>query len=66
MLPEPPPYPLSGDRQGSCAFCGAGIDPLAQSDVMKLPPHPGTTNLFGAIKENPRRKNCLPSQVPLS
>jgi hypothetical protein len=47
-------------------FCGAGIDPLSQSDVMKLPPHPGTTELFGAIKENPRRKNCVPSQGPSS
>ncbi|AXE91115.1 hypothetical protein CUJ90_01145 [Paraburkholderia terricola] len=25
---------------------------------MKLRPHPGTTILFCAIKENPRRKNC--------
>jgi hypothetical protein len=31
---------------------------LSQRDVMKLRPHPGTTILFCAIKENPRRKNC--------
>ncbi|WP_454871382.1 hypothetical protein [Paraburkholderia xenovorans] len=29
---------------------------LSQRDVMKLRPHPGTTILFCAIKENPRRK----------
>ncbi|MBC8738096.1 hypothetical protein F6X40_14975 [Paraburkholderia sp. UCT31] len=33
-------------------------DPLSQCDVMKLRTHPGTTILFCAIKENPRRKNC--------
>ncbi|EIF28794.1 hypothetical protein BCh11DRAFT_04215 [Burkholderia sp. Ch1-1] len=31
---------------------------LSQRDVMKLRPHPGTTILFCAIKENPRRKIC--------
>ncbi|ACD14882.1 hypothetical protein Bphyt_0457 [Paraburkholderia phytofirmans PsJN] len=34
------------------------MDRLSQRDVMKLRPHPGTTILFCAIKENPRRKNC--------
>ncbi|KAA1015071.1 hypothetical protein FVF58_03875 [Paraburkholderia panacisoli] len=63
MLLEPAAEPtLSGDRQGSCAFCGAGIDPLSQRDVMKLRPYPGTTILFCAIKENPRRKICVLSQ----
>jgi hypothetical protein len=33
------------------------MDRLSQRDVMKLRPHPGTTILFCAIKENPRRKN---------
>ena len=34
------------------------MDRLSQRDVMKLRPHPGTTILFCAIEENPRRKKC--------
>jgi hypothetical protein len=34
------------------------MERLSQCDVMKLRPHPGTTILFCAIKENPRRKIC--------
>jgi hypothetical protein len=34
------------------------MDRLSQRDVMKLQPHPGTTILFCAIKENPRTINC--------
>jgi hypothetical protein len=37
------------------------MDRLSQRDVMKLRPHPGTTILFCAIKENPRRKICRAS-----
>jgi hypothetical protein len=59
MLPGAAAEPtLSGDRQVSCASCGTGMDWLSQCDVMKLRPHPGTTILVCAIKENPRRKNC--------
>ncbi|NIF53246.1 hypothetical protein F3J19_14235 [Burkholderia sp. Ax-1724] len=36
----------------------SGCDPLSQGDVMKQRTHPGTTILFCAIKENPRRRNC--------
>ncbi|PNE58490.1 hypothetical protein A8H39_23340 [Paraburkholderia fungorum] len=31
---------------------------FSQCDVTNLRPHPGTTILFCAIKENPWRKNC--------
>lgn len=59
MLPGTAAEPtLSGYRQDACASCGSDIDRFSQCGVMKLRPHPGTTILFCAIKENPRRKNC--------
>ncbi|NKJ50755.1 hypothetical protein CIC12_29345 [Burkholderia sp. SG-MS1] len=45
-------------RQGFLHILRSGFGRLSQRDVMKLRPHPGTTILFCAIKENPRRKNC--------
>ena len=47
-----------GLSAATCAFCGSGMDLFSQRDVTNLRPHPGTTILFCAIKENPRRNNC--------
>ncbi|OWJ63412.1 hypothetical protein BWU74_03230 [Paraburkholderia caledonica] len=49
---------LSGYRPSAGASCGTLTDWSSHRGVTKQRPHPGTTILFCAIKENPRRKNC--------
>ncbi|PMS31424.1 hypothetical protein C0Z16_10725 [Paraburkholderia rhynchosiae] len=53
-----PKLSLSGYRQVPAQLAEPFTGWPSHRDVMKLRPHLGTTILFCAIKENPRRKNC--------